>query len=158
MSLKIREVMVRNVFTVKSSHTVKHAASIMNRCEIGCLVVSQNGAIVGIVTERDMLVEIIDKGRDPEKTFVREIMSTPVIVVSPETPLEDAIKLMVKYKIKKLPVLEGKKGEEKLVGLVTLTDIARFQPKLIETLKELFAREKETPPKRIEKVVNYYIV
>jgi CBS domain-containing protein len=158
MSLKIRDVMVRNVFTVESSYTVKHAASIMNRCEIGCLVVSQNGAIVGIVTERDMLVEIIDRGRDPEKTFVREIMSTPVIVVSPETPLEEAVKLMVKYKIKKLPVMEGKKGEEKLVGLVTLTDIARFQPKLIETLKELFAKEKEPPPKRIEKVINYYIV
>lgn len=158
MSLTVKDVMVRNVFTEESSYTVKHAANIMNRCEIGSIVVLENGAVAGIVTERDMLVKIIDMGRDPEKTYVREIMSRPVIVVSPDTPLEEAVKLMMKYKIKKLPVMGGPRGKEKLVGLVTLTDIARFQPKLIETLKELFAKERETPPKRMEKVINYYIV
>jgi IMP dehydrogenase len=158
MQLKIRDVMVKNVFMVDVDHTAKHAAKIMNRCEIGSLIVLENGAVAGIVTERDMLRKIIDKGRDPEKTVVREIMSRPVIVVSPETPLEEAVLLMVKYKIKKLPVMERIKGEERLVGLVTLTDIARFQPKLMETLKELFAKERETPPKRMEKVINYYIV
>lgn len=158
MPLKIRDVMVKNVFTVDVNHTAKHAAKIMNRCEIGSLIVLENGAVAGIVTERDMLRKIIDRGRDPEKTMVREIMSRPVIVVSPETPLEEAVLLMVKYKIKKLPVMERINGEERLVGLVTLTDIARFQPKLIETLKELFAQERETPPKRMEKVINYYIV
>ena len=130
----------------------------MNRCEIGSLIVLENGAVAGIVTERDMLRKIIDGGRDLEKTMVREIMSRPVIVVSPETPLEEAVTFMVKYKIKKLPVMERIKGEERLVGLVTLTDIARFQPKLMETLKELFAKEREIPPKRMEKVINYYIV
>jgi IMP dehydrogenase len=158
MPLKIRDVMVKNVFTVDVGHTAKHAAKIMNQCEIGSLIVLENGAVAGIVTERDMLRKIIDMGRDPEKTMVREIMSRPVIVVSPETPLEEAVLLMVKYKIKKLPVMERIRGEERLVGLVTLTDIARFQPKLIETLKELFAQERETPPKRMEKVINYYIV
>jgi CBS-domain-containing membrane protein len=68
------------------------------------------------------------------------------------------VKLMVKNRIKKLPVMERFRGVERLVGLVTLTDIARVQPRLIETLKELFEQEHEELPKRMEKVVNYYIV
>lgn len=158
MPLKIRDVMAKNVITVDANYSVKHAAKIMNRYEIGCLVVMEKKAVVGIVTERDLLKKIVTEDRDPEKTFVKEIMSRPVIVVGPDMVLEDAVRLMFKHKIKKLPVMERFQGEEKLVELVTLTDIARFQPKLIETLKEIFAREREAPPKRMEKVINYYIV
>ena len=158
MSLKVRDVMVRNVITVDTDYSVKHAANIMNRMELGCLVVLQDGGIAGILTERDMLRKIIDEGRDPEKTLVWEIMTRPVIVVGPDMPLESAVRQMVKHRIKKLPVMERINGEERLIGLVTLTDIARFQPKLIETLKELFNQEREQPPKRMEKVINYYVV
>lgn len=158
MSLTIRDVMTENVVTVEAGYSAKHAASIMNRFEIGCLVVIEDGAVAGIVTERDLLRKIVTDGRDPERTLVRETMSRPVIVVAPNTPLEDAIRLMVRHKIKKLPVMERYHGEDRLVGLVTLTDIARFQPKLMEMMKELFAQAQEAPPKRIEKVINYYIV
>jgi len=158
MPLKIRDVMVKNVITVDANYSVRHAAKVMNRFEIGCLVVMEKKAVVGIVTERDLLKKIVTEDRDPEKSFVKEIMSRPVIVVGPDMVLEDAVRLMFKHKIKKLPVMERFHGEEKLVGLITLTDIARFQPKLIETLKEIFTREREVPPKRMEKVINYYIV
>lgn len=158
MAMKIRDVMVKNVITVNANYSVRYAAKIMNRYEIGCLVVMENKAIVGIVTERDLLKKMITEDRDPEKTSVKEIMQRPVIVVEPNTFLEDAVRLMFKHKIKKLPVMERLRGEEKLVGLVTLTDIARFQPKLIETLKEIFAQEREVPPRRMEKVITYYLV
>lgn len=158
MALKIRDVMTENVVTIKGGYSVKHAASIMNRFEIGCLVVVKDGVVMGIVTERDLLRKIVTEGRDPEKTKVSEIMSRPVIVVAPDTPLEEAIKLMVRHKIKKLPVMERYQGEDRLIGLVTLTDIARFQPKLIEMMRELFAKAQEAPPKRIKKVMNYYVV
>ena len=158
MSLKIRDVMVKNVVTVEAGYTVKHAAYIMNRFGIGCVVVLEEENVVGIITERDLLRKIVAVAKDPEKTFVREIMSKPVIVGGPDTPLEDAVKLMFKHKIKKLPVVEEYRGKTNLVGLVTLTDIARLQPKLIETLKELFAQAREATPKSMQKVLNYFIV
>ena len=158
MPFTIRDAMVRSVVTVEADYTVKHAVNLMNRFEIGCLVVVEDERVVGIMTERDVLVRIVAEDRDPRKTLVSEIMSRPVIVVDPDTPLEEAVKMMVKNRIKKLPVMERFRGVERLVGLVTLTDIARVQPRLIETLKELFEQEQEELPKRMEKVVNYYIV
>ena len=158
MSLKIKDVMVKNVITVDANYTVKHAAKIMSRFGIGCVVVLENEKVVGIVTERDLLDRVVAVARDPEKTFVREIMSKHVNVVGPDLALEDAVKLMFKHKIKKLPVVEGYRANKRLVGLVTLTDIARLQPKLIEMLKELFAKASEAPPKSMEKVINFYIV
>jgi CBS domain-containing protein len=158
VSLKIRDVMVKNVITVDSDYTVKHVAYIMNRCGIGCVLVLENKNLVGIITERDILRKIVAVARDPEETFVREIMSTPIIVVGPDMVLEKALDLMFEHKIKKLPVMERSSGKQKLLGLVTLTDIARLQPQLIKRLKQLFAEKREVPPKNIDKVMNYYIV
>ena len=157
MSIKIRDVMVKNVITVEADYTVKHAGKIMSRCGIGCVVVLENDRVVGIVTERDLLKRIVAVARDPEKTLVREIMSKPVIAVGPDVALKDAVKIMFKHKIKKLPVVEGNGGNKRLEGLVTLTDIVRLQPQLIEILKELFTQAREAPPKSMEKVINYYI-
>lgn len=158
MPLTIRDAMVRSVVTVEADYTVKHAVNLMNRFEIGCLIVVEDGKIAGIMTERDVLTRVVAEERNPEETLVSEVMSRPVIVVSPDMPLEEAVKMMMKNRIKKLPVMERFRGVERLVGLVTLTDIARVQPRLIETLKELFEQEQEELPKRMKKVVNYYIV
>lgn len=156
--MEIRYLMIRDVITVDSDYTVKHTADIMNRGGIGCVVVLENERVSGILTERDILKRIVAVARDPEETFVREIMSKPVIVVGPNATLEDTVRLMFKHKIKKLPVMERHLGKEELVGLVTLTDIARMQTDLIKELRKLFSREREAPPKSMEKVMNYYIV
>jgi CBS domain-containing protein len=158
MPLKIRDVMVKEVITAEPDYTVRYAVNLMNWGSIGCLVVVRNGEIVGIVTERDILQRIVAEERSPKETLVEDIMSRPVIVAGPDTPVEDAVRMMVKNRIKKLPVMERFRGEDRLVGLVTLTDIARIQPKLMETLRDLFAQEQEKPPKRMEKVMNYYVV
>jgi CBS domain-containing protein len=130
----------------------------MNENGIGCLVVLENGRAIGIVTERDMLERMIAVSADPVKTLVGEIMSKPAVTVEPETELEEAVELMFKHKIKKLPVVEGSGSETKLVGLVTLTDIARIHPAIMETLRKLFEERSEVPPKHMEKVMNFYIV
>ena len=158
MSMKIRDMMIREVITVDSDYTIKHAVNIMNRGEIGCVVVLENGRVAGIMTERDVLKRVVAVSKDPEKTFVKEIMSMPIFVVNPEVTLEDAVMLMFKHKIKKLPVLENRDGNDELVGLVTLTDIARVQSNLIMQLMEHFKMTGEAPPKSMEKVMNYYIV
>ena len=149
--LKVKDVMVTDLVTVKADISVKKAVKVMNDFEIGCLIVVENGEAVGIVTERDILKRIVVESRDPEKTLVGEVMSKPLIVTSPETSLEEAIESMFKHKIKKLPVVEG----GKLVGLVTFTDIARIQPVMEKILRKLM--EKYEVPRRISKVVRYYI-
>lgn len=156
--LKIRDVMVKEVITANADFTVKHAVEIMSRCGIGCLLVTEGEKTVGIVTERDILSRVVAKEKNPRETYVGEIMSTPMIVIGPEASLEDAVKLMFRHRIKKLPVVEERFGGARLVGLVTLTDIARMQPKLLEMLKELFAELGEAPPRSMEKVIKYYVV
>ena len=121
MSLKVEDVMVEDVISVPEKAMVKEAAELMNRHEIGCLIVVKNGKPVGIVTETDMVKRVILGPVDPEKTKVRKIMSRPLVVVSPQMNLDEASKVMRKRKIKKLPVIE----RGRLVGLVTTTDIVR---------------------------------
>ncbi|MBE0512252.1 CBS domain-containing protein [Candidatus Bathyarchaeota archaeon] len=148
MSLKVADVMVEDVITVEEKTTIKKAVELMNKHEIGCLIVVKRGKPAGIVTERDMLKRVLLESKDPEKTKVNEIMSKPLIVGKPQMDIEDAVKLMFKRNIKKLPVAD----EGYLVGLVTLTDLVRSE-QIIRILKNL--PDKETP-KRMKKVVDYF--
>ena len=152
LPLKVRDVMVREVITVDENSTVKEAVDIMNEFQIGSLIVLEKGKAIGIVTERDFLRRVIGEGKDAKNTRVGEIMTTPLVVVEPSTDLEEAVKLMFQRKIKKLAVVDAKK----LVGIVTLTDIARFQPQMIKMLKQLTT--KQAAPKSMQKVIDFYIV
>jgi CBS domain-containing protein len=153
LMMKVEDVMIEGVITIDSDASVMKAVKMMNENEIGCLIVTRRGKAVGIVTERDLLARVIAKSKNPKKTRVREIMTKPLISGQPEMDLEEATKLMFKMKIKKLPVVES---EGKLAGLITLTDVARFQPQMIRILKKLSAQT--APPKRMQKVVDYYVV
>ncbi len=143
--------MVKEVITVDEKSTVKQAADVMNRFEIGCLIVTKEGKAVGILTERDLLKRVVSEAKRPTSTKVLRVMSRPIIVVEPDMDLEEAAKLMFKLKIKKLPVVES----GKLMGLITLSDLARFQPQMIRILRKLSA---QMAPKRMKKVVQYYVV
>jgi len=144
--------MIQNVVTVEEAVSVKKAVELMNKHEIGCLIVTKRGKPIGIVTERDMLTRVLAELRSPDKTKIAEIMSRPLIVADPQMDLEEAARLMFKMKVKKLPVVSN----GKLVGLVTLTDIARFQPQVMKILKKV--QTMEAAPKRMQKVVDYYVV
>ena len=152
LSLKVEDVMVKDVVTLDENLTVKEAAEVMNKFEIGCLIAVRKGKAMGIVTERDLLKRVVAEAKDSTKTKVKDIMSSPLVVVEPNMDLGEAVKLMFQMKIKKLPVVDGKR----LVGLVTLTDIARFQPQMIKILKQLAKRQ--SAPKSMKKVIDYYVV
>src|SRR3972149_658973 len=144
--------MVREVITVDENSTVKEAVDIMNEFQTGSLIVLERGKAMGIVTERDFLRRVMAGAKNVVNTKVKEIMTTPLVVVEPSTDLEEAVKLMLKSKIKKLAVVDA----NKLVGIVTLTDIARVQPQMIRMLKQLTT--KQAAPKSMQKVIDYYIV
>lgn len=153
MILKVEDVMVEGVITIDADASVMKAVNLMNENEIGCLIVTRRGRAVGIITERDLLKRVILKSKNPKKTMVREIMTKPLIAGQPDMDLEEATRLMFKMKIKKLPVVET---DGRLLGLITLTDVARFQPQMIKILKKLSAQT--LAPKRMQKVVDYYVV
>jgi len=152
LSLKVEDVMVREVITIGENSTVKEAAEVMNKFEIGCLIAVRKGKAIGMITERDLLKRVVAEAKDATLTKVKDVMSSPLVVVEPSVELEEAVKLMFRMKIKKLPVVDGKR----LVGLITLTDIARFQPQMIKLLKQLAKRQ--TAPKSMKKVIDYYVV
>ena len=153
MVLKIENVMVSDVITVEAEATVRQAVDLMNMHEIGCLiVVDEEEKPVGILTERDLLRRVLVKRKDPVRVKVSQVMSKPLVTGTPHMDLEAAVRLMFKKKIKKLPVVE----DGRLVGLVTLTDMVRVQPQIIKILKKL--SKTELPPKRMKKVIDYYVV
>ncbi len=152
VTLRVEDVMIKEVISIDENSTVKEAAEIMNKFEIGCLLIVKGGKAMGIVTERDILKRVVAESKDATETRVKDIMTSPLVVVEPDTDLEEAVKLMFQMKIKKLPVVDGRN----LVGLVSLTDIARFQPQIIKILKQLAARQ--SAPKSIKKVLDYYVV
>ena len=152
MTLMVEDVMVKEVITIDVNVTITKAADVMNKFEIGCLIAVSKGKVSGILTERDLLKRVIAQGKDASKVRVRDIMTSPLVIAEPKMDLSEAVKLMFQMKIKKLPVVEGKR----LVGLLSLTDIARVQPQMLALFRHLAANMK-TAPKRMQKVIDRYI-
>lgn len=137
--MEIRKIMVKKVKTVPMDTSVQKAVKIMNKNRINCLVVTYDKQVAGIITERDLLERVLEKGKDPKEIKVSEIMTRQVLVGKPTMELVEASKFMFEKKVKKLPIME----KNRLVGIVTLTDIARATcvdektMKLIEQLSNM---------------------
>jgi len=154
--MEIEDIMVHKVITIDPNASVSEAARLMNRHEIGCLIVVKRGEAVGIMTERDLLKKVVELSRNSAKIKVHEIMSKRLVVGTPLMEIPDAVRLMLQKKIKKLPIVV----EGRLIGLVTLTDIARttrIEPQMIGVIKEL-RKSGWLPPKHMKKVLDFYVV
>lgn len=130
----VKEIMITDVKTITPNSTVQEAAKKMSDFCIGCLIVVDKGKLAGIVTERDMIRKLMAKGKSPAKTPIKSIMTKDVIMIAPDTDIEEASEVMIDKRIKKLPVLE----KDNLIGIITAMDIVAAQPKLIEQISELF--------------------
>ncbi|MBU5690194.1 MAG: CBS domain-containing protein [Candidatus Aenigmatarchaeota archaeon] len=135
MATQVKDVMNPQVVVAKPQATIKEAAEIMSQMRIGCLLVMDNEKVVGIVTESDIIGKIVASKKDPEKVKVSDIMTTNIVSINSEEDLQTAAEKMVENKIKRLPVIDS----GKLVGIITATDLISFEPKMIETLSELFS-------------------
>lgn len=119
--MKAKDVMVKEVVKVNSCTIVDNAVKMMNKNNIGCLIIEDDGQARGIVTQRDLLEKVLEKAKDPRKLAVSDIMTKKLVVGNPDMEIHEAARLMFKRKIKKLPIVEN----GKLIGLITLTNIAR---------------------------------
>jgi len=117
----VREIMTTPVVTVMFSDPVIAAVEKMISHDIGAVVVISGGRPVGIITERDILKRVILEEKDPRSVFCQDIMSKPLITIKPDTPLSEALSIMRKHGIRRLPIVEG----DELIGIITEKDLIR---------------------------------
>jgi CBS domain-containing protein len=115
----IRDVMTTDLVTVGPDATAAEAARAMRDRSIGPVLVVDGDTIRGILTDRDITVEAVAAGKDPETTKVIDLCTANVQTVTPETSVEDAVQLMQDNSIRRLPVVE----DGKAVGIVSLGDL-----------------------------------
>lgn len=131
--IMVRDVMAKNVKTVKTDDTVHAAVKKMNKFDIGSVIVTASGRPVGIITETNIMRRIVGPRMDPATIWAKDIMTGPLITTDPNADLTEAAKLMAKNNINRLPVMEG----DKLVGLLSSTDIVKANPTQLSILEEL---------------------
>ena len=114
-----------NMLTIDANASVFDAVKQMVEAGVGSLLVTDGGEITGIVTERDYLRRMTLEGRADKETPVREIMTSPLIVVTPETSIDECMALMTDQRIRHLPVADG----GGVVGIVSIGDVVKFKSK-----------------------------
>jgi CBS domain-containing protein len=112
----------RSLYRIDADASVLDAVRTMVEANVGSLLVTVDGRIEGIVTERDYLRRVTLDGRDERSTPVRAIMSSPLVVVRPDTPLDDCRSLVTDLRIRHLPVVEG----EDVVAMISIGDLVKF--------------------------------
>ena len=122
---KILEDKSGDVLQIDGDATVFEAITIMVEANVGSLLVSDEDEIVGIMTERDYLRRVTLEGRTDKETPVRDIMSSPVYVVTPDTPIGECMALMTDRRIRHMPVVE----EGEVVGVVSIGDLVKYTSK-----------------------------
>lgn len=142
--MNVSHVMNREVVSIDSDVSVKAAASKMAQHRVGCLIVTEKGRPVGVITETDMLSRVLALARNAESTKVKTVMSEPLICGNPDMDFIEATKLMINRAIKKLPIIQG----EQLVGILTITDAVAVHPGMHEFIEE---EAKGNVPKRFMK-------
>jgi CBS domain-containing protein len=122
MGTSIKDVMTREVRACEPNATIAEAAKVMAQEDIGPVPIVEDGRLVGIVTDRDIVTKVVAEGRDVNSTTVGDIASRDLVTVSPDDDLEDALGLLAERQVRRLPVVEG----DRLVGIVAQADIARL--------------------------------
>jgi CBS domain-containing protein len=114
------------VLRIEASATVFDAIKRMVDSNVGALLVTEEGRVSGIVTERDYLRRVTLEGRTERETLVREIMSSPLVYVTPDTSVEECMAVMTERRIRHVPVFTERRD---LVGIVSIGDLVKFQSK-----------------------------
>ena len=122
--LEVRDVMTYPAITEDEDASVAEIAKCMKMSEIGSLVITKEDKPVGIVTDRDIVIKVMMKGRNRGKVKVKEIMSSPLVTIEADTSLRGACKLLLEKGIRRLLVIED--GEP--VGIVSLRNIVTREP------------------------------
>src|SRR5438093_4434151 len=122
MGQSIRDLMTANPRTVTSDQMVVDAAKIMREIDTGIVPIVEGDKLVGVVTDRDITIEVVAQGKDPQSTKVTDVASRDLVTIDPQQNLDEAMRLMAEHQVRRLPVVEE---DGKLIGIVAQADIAR---------------------------------
>ena len=122
MAESIRDLMTKSPRSVESGSTVMEAARLMRDEDAGLIPIVEGEKLVGTVTDRDIAIRVVAEGKSPESITVGEIASRELVTIDPQQNLDEALRLMARHQVRRLPVVEE---DGKLVGIVAQADIAR---------------------------------
>ena len=118
--MKVREVMTGSVDWVTPDTTVIEVAQLMKKDDVGSIPICKDHRLMGMITDRDIVLKVVAAGGNTNNILAKDIMSTDIISVTPDQDVHEAANLMSKYQIRRLPVLET----GKLVGILAIGDLA----------------------------------
>ena len=119
---QIKDLMTQNPRTISPDATVVDAAPIMRDDDVGLVPVVDGDRLVGTLTDRDVAIRVVAEGRDSNSTTVGEIASKDLVTIDPDQDLDEALRLMARHQVRRLPVVEE---DGRLVGIVAQADVAR---------------------------------
>ena len=119
--MKVREIMTREPSTFAPASTIGEAATIMRQDDCGSIPIVDGARLVGIITDRDIVVRVLAGGKDPKTTAVSDAMTADPVTVGPDASIDEAQKVMAEHQVRRLPVVE----DGRLVGLVVIGQVAK---------------------------------
>lgn len=134
--MKANDVMTKDPVTLGPEATLGEAATLMRQEDCGSIPIVDGGRLVGIVTDRDIVIRAVAAGKDARSTKVSEVMSADPVCISPDTDVDEAAKVMADRQIRRLPVVD----DGKLAGILVIGQLARREPdeqQTGETLREI---------------------
>jgi CBS domain-containing protein len=122
MAKTVREAMTSNPCSIDADKSVAYAAKMMRDEDVGLAPIVEGDRLVGVLTDRDIAVRVVAEGRDSEQTKVTEVASHDVVTLDPQQDLDEALRLMARHQVRRLPVVEE---DGRLVGVVAQADVAK---------------------------------
>lgn len=123
MATSVSQLMHTNLVKLEASASVLDAARRMRDSSIGDVLVTDNGKLCGIVTDRDLVVRCLAKAADPAATRLKEVCSAELVTLAPDDDFQDAVQLMNDHAVRRLPVVDG----DNVVGIISLGDLSVAQ-------------------------------
>lgn len=135
VDVRVRDLMIKNVVTLPCTATAFEAAKTIKGQKVGCVVVTHDSKkLDGIITSKDIVKRVIAEGKDPKKVRLQDVMSKVVHSVSPETHVSEAVKMMARHDVRRLPVVDG----GKLIGIITDKNVIKAELSIAEVMSDLF--------------------
>jgi CBS domain-containing protein len=122
MGKSIKDSMTANPCSIDADKSVAYAAKMMKEEDVGLAPIVEGDRLVGTLTDRDIATRVVAEGRNPETTTAREVASTDVVTIDPQQNLDEALRLMSRHQVRRLPVVEE---DGRLVGVLAQADVAR---------------------------------
>ncbi|MFX1466046.1 MAG: cyclic nucleotide-binding/CBS domain-containing protein [Promethearchaeota archaeon] len=129
--MSVRNLMIKDVISISSAASIKDVADLMLNKSVGSIIILENSEPIGIVTEGDLVRQVIAQNKDPNKTIVKEVMSQPLVIIGPNASIDEAGEIMTRHGIERLPVIE----DGKLIGIIAEQELTEWHAKEFEKVK-----------------------